>query len=656
MDQHFPAAGTQGQALSSSVRVSRFTSPNLLDRWCERGILAFVLAILVFGPLAFGAVDPPEFVVIEILTLGVLVFWGLRLCVSPKPKLLWPPICWAVAAFTAYAVVRYLTADIEYVARQELIRVLVYAFVFLAILNNLHRQNQMRTICLVLIFLALAEAAYALYEYVTGWKHVWIPGQPDKHRGSGTYISPNHLGGFLEMILPLALSFTLVSRLKALWRIITAYAALVVIAGIGVTGSRGTWISASVALALFFGVLIFRRGHRLPAVLSLVVLVCAVLFLVPRSFYMQQRLRAAMPQQGKVNDDVRFALWRPAIQLWQENVWWGVGPAHFDSRFRAFRPEEVQLQAGWVHNDYLNVLADWGLVGFALIAGAWLFLGAGILKSWPSVGKAQNDLGGVSGSNKFAILLGASLGLVAILVHSVVDFNMHIPANAILAVTLMALLSSLLRFASERYWIPLRSWRRVLAVLLVISPVIYLGLQSLRLGEESLWLSRARRAPRWSGDQVDFLARAAALEPQNAETAYAIGEIFWQQSLEGGADFEVLTREAMKWFERSMKLDPWWGYGWLRYGMCLDWLERYEEAEPYLNRAEALDPNGCYTAANVGLHYVQTGDYAAAKPWFERSLRLQLTDNPIAFNYLQIANANLLDAATNTLRTAEPGP
>ena len=42
--------------------------------------------------------------------------------------------------------------------------------------------------------------------------------------------------------------------------------------------------------------------------------------------------------------------------------------------------------------------------------------------------------------------------MLAILIHSFMDFNMHIPANAMVAVTLMALLSCYLRFATDRYW------------------------------------------------------------------------------------------------------------------------------------------------------------------------------------------------------------
>src|SRR5262245_55124749 len=107
-----------------------------IDNWCERGILGLVLAILVFGPLATGAVRTLEFLILQGLTLGVLLLWALRFWLNPKPKLFWPPICWAVVAFAGYAVARYLTSDIEYVARQEMIHVLVYAVLFLAILNN----------------------------------------------------------------------------------------------------------------------------------------------------------------------------------------------------------------------------------------------------------------------------------------------------------------------------------------------------------------------------------------------------------------------------------------------------------------------------------------------------------------------------------------
>src|SRR5271163_3656004 len=142
-----------------------------LDNWCGRGILALVLAILVFGPLAMGAVDAWAFLVVQGLTIGVMLLWALRLWISPKPQLLLPPLCWVVLSFTIYAVAHYLTADIEYVARQEMIQVLMYSFLFFAIIDNLYRQEFSQIISFTLIFLAMGISGYAVFQFFTHSPH-----------------------------------------------------------------------------------------------------------------------------------------------------------------------------------------------------------------------------------------------------------------------------------------------------------------------------------------------------------------------------------------------------------------------------------------------------------------------------------------------------
>jgi O-antigen ligase len=619
----------------------------VLDRWCELGILALVLAILVFGPLAFGAVPVWAFLVIQGLTLGVLVLWGLRFWLQPRPQLLWTPICWAVAAFVVYAIVRYLTADIEYVARQELIRVLVYAVLFLAVLNNLHRQESTQAIGFVLVFLAMALSFDAVYQFITGTNRVWgVLNTAYPHRASGTYVCPNHLGGFLEMVLPLGLAYTLTSRVKPVLRVCLGYASLTIMAGIVVTLSRGSWVSTAVSLVVFFGVLLFQRGHRLVSLALLVVIVGAGAFFLPRSFAFQSRLKQ-VNVPGKGEEDTRLALWESAVKIWQENILWGVGPAHYDYRFRQHRPEFVQQRPAWVHNDILNAFTDWGVAGACLVAAAWGLLGAGVVKTWSSVRGSSNDLRGTKNSNKFAFVLGASVGLVAILVHSTCDFNMHIPANAVLAVTLIALLSSHLRFATERYWSRAGGLARIFASVVLLAGAFYLGQQGWRHTAEYRFLRRAAGAPNFSPEKVAWLKKACAVEPMNPDTTYAIGDAYRIQSSLGEDNYRDLAAQAMDWFGRTIKLNRWGGYGYLRYGWCLDWLDRSAEAEPYFARADELDPNGYFTVAHIGLHYMQLENYAAARPWFERSLRLEWQNNPIAHTYFQIANARLHEAATN---------
>ncbi|HTR43188.1 MAG TPA: hypothetical protein VMH87_16360, partial [Pseudomonadales bacterium] len=84
-------------------------SRETLDRFFQHTILAFVLAILVFAPLAMAAVGTREFLVVQGLTMAVMFFWALRIIFIRRIQFFWPPICWVVLAFALYALARYFT-------------------------------------------------------------------------------------------------------------------------------------------------------------------------------------------------------------------------------------------------------------------------------------------------------------------------------------------------------------------------------------------------------------------------------------------------------------------------------------------------------------------------------------------------------------------
>jgi O-antigen ligase len=552
-----------------------------------------------------------------------------------------------VLAFTIYAVIRYLYSDIEYIARQELIHVILYALLFFAILNNLNGQEEVQIICVTLVILAMFISFYALYQFVTGSNKVWnVVNTAYPHRAMGTYFCPNHLGGFLEMILPLGLAYTLASRLNPVMRIILGYASLVIVAGIAVTISRGTWIATGVALLAFFTALATQRGHRLIALIALLLMVGGGVYFLGRSPIFQKRVQQiGIPKHSEL--DTRILIWNAAVGVWRENVWWGVGPGHFDYRFGQHRPDDVQLRPVHTHNDYLNTLTDWGVAGAALVAAALALVALGVMKTWRFVRGSASDLGPTKNRNKFAFVVGASAGLIAILVHSFVDFNMHIAANAILAVTLMALLSSYLRFATERYWVGVRVAPKMLITLALLAGAFYLGQQGTRQAREFAYLREASSAPPFSPAMIASLKKAFAIESTNPDVAATIGECYRVESSDGANNYRELGEQAIEWFGRSLKLNPWNSNTHLQYGRTLDWLDRSDEAEKYFNRALELDPNNFYTLDGVGMHYVKMENYAAARPWFERSLRLQWENNPIARNYGEIVERRLLQDAGN---------
>ena len=624
-----------------------------IDSWCEKIILGLVLTVLVSGPLMFGGGRQWAFLVLQALTMLVMAVWVVRLWVSPKPTLLWPPICWVVAAFVVYAIVRYFQADIEYVARRELLRVLVYAFLFYAVLNNLHRQESMQTIALTLVFLGMAISLYAIFQFVMKSQRIWWTTNPYyPGRGTGTFIYPNNLAGFLEMIIPLGLCMVMIGRFSHLTKILVGYAVVVMLAGVGVTFSRGGWLVTGMTLIAVCAVLLLQRDYRLKGLALLAVLLICGIFLFPKAREIEEHVRNAVAGQHNV-DDMRFSIWWSATKMWQDHPWWGVGPGHFDYRFSEYRLPDVQLRAGYAHNDYLNTLADWGVAGAALVASAWVLLYWGIFRSWKQVRGGRDDFSRKN-SSKLALLIGASLGLAAILMHSMVDFNMQMPANAIMAITMMALLSSQWRFATERFWVSAGAGIKCVATLVLLAGLVALGYMERRGAREWSLLHQSHKTPAYTFTRITALEKAFEAEPKNFDTAFLIGECYKTKSfLSESDDPAELARKAMTWYDKSLKLQPYDAYTWLRYGMCLDWIGPGDKGERpdssrYYARANELDPNGFFTTANTGWHYMQTGDYAAARTWLERSRHLQWdkTMNELAPDDLPIVERKLRDEAS----------
>ena len=617
-----------------------------LDAWCERGLLGLVVAILVFGPLALGAVRASEFLVLQALTLGVMLLWLGRIWINPRAHLLWPPVSWGVLAFALYAIGRYCFADIEYVAREELVRVLLYAFLFFACVNNLYRQESVRIVVFALIFLAMAEASYAMYQFITDSPRVWHFTRPEGYwqRGSGTYICPNNLAGFLEMLLPLGVAYTVMARASAVAKVLLAYATLAIAVGIVVSVSRAGWVSAAFGLAFMLG-LVLRHGRNWLAMAAIVgVVLGAGVWFYSKSIYMQTRLGNGSQPLAAMKNDLRFGTSLAAWRMWKDHLWFGVGPAHYEHRFRAYRDAKWWMQGRpvWAHNDYLNTLADWGLVGGALVALTIFTLAGLLVWHWKSLCRAGPEAGRRS-TGPSCFVIGASAGLIALLVHSIADFNMHIPANAILAVTLLALLSAHLRYATDRHWVKMGWLVRAGATVLLLAGLVFLGAQGWRRARAEIRLRQARAWPALSRERLAALEQAFAAEPRSGETASELGEQWRLLAWRGEDNYREQAARASEWFQRAARLNPFDSVSRLGAGMCLDWIDRHAEAEFWYHQALALDPNGFRTLAALGWHYFQAGDYAAAVAWFNKSVVIDAMRNRVAETYLPLALQKLAE-------------
>jgi O-antigen ligase len=92
----------------------------------------------------------------------------------------------------------------------------------------------------------------------------------------------------------------------------------------------------------------------------------------------------------------------------------------YESNFLKFQAIAYASRVRFAHNDYLQALAELGLVGFAILLAGIYGVSAQIFKGIARLVEPDRRL--------LVIACGASV--VAILLHSLVDFNLHIPANA----------------------------------------------------------------------------------------------------------------------------------------------------------------------------------------------------------------------------------
>ncbi|HEV2452645.1 MAG TPA: O-antigen ligase family protein, partial [Verrucomicrobiae bacterium] len=476
----------------------------------------------------------------------------------------------------------------------------------------------------------------------------WNEISPYLGRATGTYISPNNFSCFLEMTMPVALAFLLAGRVKAVTRVWLCYALLTMGVALAMTFSRGGWVAAGVGMIAVLGALLCHRKHRLAAFIVIVAMSAGLAFFVinylSHDILYLERVKSLGTSDNRDLRD-RGELWKAAERMWMDDFWFGVGPAHYDYRFRQYRPADVQARPDRAHNDYLNLLADWGAIGGIIVLGGILAFGGGLIKSWKAVSPDEKEAGrGMS--NRFAFYVGASGALMALMAHSFVDFNLHIPANALIGVVFLALLAGQLRFATPDFRTAPNLIARITLFLILAGGIVYFGLQGYARAQATIWQARADNLNLPFLERASYLERAYAAEPKDFQTAYDIAELYRLQSFQGGEDYETLAETAIEWYAKAIKLDPFDGYAELGYGMCLDWLDEHDKAGPYYSRAEALDPNGYFTMANVGWHYIQAGDYAAARVCLWRSIRLEPGTNPIAFSYWDIVQDQLARQAS----------
>ncbi len=412
-------------------------------------------------------------------------------------------------------------------------------------------------------------------------------------RSGGMFGIPNSLAGLLELIVPVALALVSSRAVKPWVKVICCWLAALFVFALVLTGSRGGWLG--LGLALMIWPLLAGRSWRGKVVGTAVVFGCVfagLWALYHGSEYARERMQPFL--RGEFEKS-RPIVWKAGYEIWRDHPWFGTGAASYNVVFEHYRPSGFHDEPHWAHNDYLNTLSDYGLVGFVLWAGAG---GALLALGWVAIRRARRT--GTSANNFFALAkwkLGLFVGLLAYALHLCVDFHTKIPALAFLAAISLALLlrdePGLRRPAG-----PALRWAAALLALAAGGLMWRLALPLYRA--EALRFDARYSVDRYAltkeGDlgpivttAKHILTQAVRIDPTNGQ-AWSDLAYVTVLDVRNGHDRVMLGRFAELAADEAIKRGPLNMEFWVRKGVALDLQRGRPEAEACFRRAVDLAP------------------------------------------------------------------
>jgi O-antigen ligase len=382
-----------------------------------------ICCLLAFAVLSFGAVEEWAQAVLEIGATLLLLLWAIRQYRQRAEHLVIPPEFMPLCAFALVVtaqLVFHLTAS-PYDTRIELQLLVTYLIVLFLISQAFTKTSHWRGYIWFQMTLGFFVSIFGILQYLTfTGKLYWFREMRSGGYPFGPYVNRNHFAGFAEMVIPVALVPLVLGKVRRERLFLVVLFAVVPIVALFLSASRGGIVSFAVQMLILFLLLLVRRirgRHMIVGGLVVLGAVTAVTWIGVR----QALDRFSGIQSFEASTGKRSAMRHDTWRLFLDHPTLGTGLGTFQVVFPPYDSLYDGKIANHAHNDYLEALAETGLIGG--LCCAW-FLGLLILDSL----KGMTELGSSLGS---ALNLAGLLGCCGILVHSLVDFNLHIPANAL---------------------------------------------------------------------------------------------------------------------------------------------------------------------------------------------------------------------------------
>ena len=408
----------------------------------EPGILQWVLALglctlLLFAVLAFGAVDEWSTLVFEAGAAVLFLVWAAKQLVSQQVKLSKNPLYLPAVLFFSLilAQVALRRSAYSYITKYEALQYVSYGIVLMIGAECVREESTRKIFALVMIAFGTGYAFFALAQELTSNGKIFWVHSPQSHGWIyGSYVNHNHYAGLMEMLVPIPFVATMGHMFRGGKRALIGSCAVLMAGTIFLSGSRGGMLAFVIEMVLFAALTFGKR--RSPRIALGAMAVCV--FILALLIFLGEGGRI-LGRLGNLGPGMRLDITKDSLRMFSKRpvVGWGLGT--FPTVYPSYRSFYTNLFVNEAHNDYAQLLVETGLLGFGLML--W-FLVLLYRNGLPTSRRWEFEWDG-------AVSLAALLGCTGIVLHSFVDFNLQIPANAALFYVLCGLAASPLAESSK---------------------------------------------------------------------------------------------------------------------------------------------------------------------------------------------------------------
>jgi O-antigen ligase len=440
---NFFVSGTL-RAMSESV-----TKPY---HWANSALFYYFLVVLAWAPLPLASNREWSTRLLAGLLLAGLL-WALllllfrQLTVTLALRKAWPALLALLAVQAWVGTQLLLDISVEPAStRLALLLGLALTAAFFLVLVLVDSRARIRSIASLMLACGVFQAFFAGAAMMSDLEHItFLDKTFTRSNASGTFINRNHLAAFLEMNLAIGIGMLLAQLHRhpaRNWREfmqrtievvlsnkfrLRLYLAIMVIALV-LTRSRmgNTAFFSSLLLCGIVGMALQQRVTR-NSVIFFVSLLLIDMYIVGNWFGVDEVVERL--QKTTLDTEKRDEVARDTIVMWRDHFWVGTGA---DTFFQAYvyggykSPDSLYYRHP--ENDYLEIGTGFGFIGFAL-------LGTAVLTSLWQALLAQRRRGS---RVRQGLGFASMMGITSILIHSFADFNLHIPANSLWFVVLLA--------------------------------------------------------------------------------------------------------------------------------------------------------------------------------------------------------------------------